>query len=90
MYEEINHWKKAKEILDSHEKKTVAQARVLIPNQDHFVKEGLMKNLKWEPLDYKITPGMYEPLKKKKRDSMIIQGETGSLLKEIEECKDRS
>jgi hypothetical protein len=32
MYEEINHWKKAKEILDSHEKKSVAQARVLIPN----------------------------------------------------------
>jgi hypothetical protein len=31
-----------------------------------------MKTLKWEPLDYKITPGMYEPLKKKKRESLII------------------
>jgi len=34
---------------------------------------------------------MYEPLKIKKRESLIISsGETGSLLKEIEECKERS
>lgn len=72
MYEEINHWKKAKEILDSHEKKSVSEARILIPNQDNFIKEGQMKSLKWEPLDYKITPGMFEPLTKKKKESMII------------------
>ena len=67
------------------------EARILIPNQENFIKEGQMKSLKWEPLDYKITPGMFEPLTKKKKESMIIQNnETGNLLKEIEECKERS
>ena len=37
MYEEINNWKKAQEILDLHEKKTVLQARELIPNQEKFI-----------------------------------------------------
>ena len=41
-----------------------------------------MKSLKWEPLDYKITPGMFEPLKKKEKQSLIIpSNETGNLLK---------